>query len=211
MKRSTKLWAFVCYLATASISTAQTNTPPVVKLLGATPFADDSTTISYILYDADNDVSPVEAHRYHELYIFSHNISLKTPDHLTYELSIYPDNRLQTARDVRIFATMIGNDFDIAHPEGSGDLGEGASAEDVQTYTWGMPNLTMRNQGSFAPAPLVLPGEYYLYLVADDGVNEAVFTVSDFKIHVQHAPLNGTAVSAQTWSVIKMDSRNGAE
>ena len=50
------------------------------------------------------------------------------------------------------------------------------------------------------PPSSVFAGRYYFYLVADDGVNDPVFTVSGFFFDVG-API--TAVEAVTWGEVK--------
>jgi len=160
---------------------AQDNAPPTVQLLQATPFANEQTTISYVLYDAEEDATGT----------------------LSYALFLYPDERLSSVDDVRTFATRLADEKDVLLDVGLGDLNEGASADDVQTYTWGDTPRALQNQG-FAPATKILPGSYYLYLVADDGVNAPVFTVSDFQVTVAHAP---TAVQGVSWALVKERTR----
>ena len=57
--------------AALSAQAQEDNQPPVVGLVGATPFADQSATISYVLFDAEDDVQ----------------------GNLRYELYLYPDGR----------------------------------------------------------------------------------------------------------------------
>lgn len=162
---------------------AQDNAPPTVQLLQATPFADEQTTISYLLYDAEDDATGT----------------------LSYALFLYPDERLSSADDIRTFATRLADEKDVLLDVGLGDLSEGTAADDVQTYTWGDAPRALQNQG-FAPATQILPGSYYLYLVADDGVNAPVFTVSDFQVTVAHVP---TAVQGASWALVKEQMRSG--
>jgi hypothetical protein len=160
------------------LAQAQDNAPPTVQLLRATPFANEQTTISYVLYDAEDDVTGT----------------------LRYELFYYPDERLSSVDDIRTFATKLVDEKDVLLDVGQGDLSEGTAVDDVQTYTWGDAPTVLQNQAGFAPATKVLPGSYYLYLVAEDGVNAPVFTVSDFQVTVAHAP---TAVEGTSWAKVK--------
>lgn len=57
--------------------------------------------------------------------------------------------------------------------KGTGDFIEGTTADDVQAYTWDDPGSGLQLQG-FAPANKFLPGDFYVYLVVDDGVNVPV-------------------------------------
>ena len=160
----------------------ETNQPPVVRFLEATPFADESTTLSYVLFDADDDAE----------------------GKLAYELYYYPDDRLKSVEDVRTFSTMIASEKDITLDIGTGDFAESGSVEDVQTYTWDDPGPGLQNHG-FAPTTKIFAGNYYLYLVADDGVNEPVFAVSDFVVTVDHEA--ATAVSLTNWGQVKREVR----
>lgn len=184
MKRFFRVMArlFPALLIGAAGVQAQDNAPPTLQLLQATPFADEQTTISYLLYDAEEDVAGT----------------------LRYALYLYPDERLSSVDDIRTFATKLADEKDVLLDVGLGDLSEGTATDDVQTYTWGDTPRALQNQAGFAPAPKVLPGSYYLYLVADDGVNAPVFTVSDFQVTVAHAP---TAVEGASWAKVKEQLR----
>ena len=72
-----------------------------------------------------------------------------------------------SAQDVRTFATMIANEFDVAHSEGMGDFSESESADNVQTYTWGTRVEGLWRHG-FAPTILFAEASYYVYLVCLD-------------------------------------------
>lgn len=168
-------------LAAALLSLSQAafaNEPPVVHLVSATPWVNDETTISYVVHDADDDVD----------------------GNLTYSLRVYPDAGLQTVADVTTFATMIADQRDVDPKIGTGDFTESTDLTDVQDYTWDDPGTTLANQG-FAGAQHFLPGQYYLYLLADDGTNEPVMIVSEFAVAVAR---NATAVREISWGNVKV-------
>ena len=77
---------------------AQDNAPPTVQLLQATPFANEQTTISYVLYDAEEDATGT----------------------LSYALFLYPDERLSSVDDVRTFATRLADEKDVLLDVGVG-------------------------------------------------------------------------------------------
>ena len=170
--------AAIAIVLSLQTSYAQENAPPVARLLEATPFVNETSTLSYVLFDEDNDVT----------------------DDLIYELYIYPDAGLASVDDIRTFALLIANEQDVIHETGSGHFVESSTDDDVQKYTWGDPGSALMSQG-FAPADKVLPGNFYAYLVADDSVNDPVFAVSDFTIQV--SDLVSTAVESSSWGQIK--------
>ena len=43
------------------VQAASASEPPVLQLVSATPWASDETTVSYVVYDADDDNAPVIA------------------------------------------------------------------------------------------------------------------------------------------------------
>ena len=63
----------IAVVCSVQISYAGDNMPPVAQLLTATPFVNESTTLSYIVFDEDDDVD----------------------ENLTYALYGYPNNRLE--------------------------------------------------------------------------------------------------------------------
>ena len=160
---------------------AQENHSPVVQILDAGPFAADTMPISYVLYDAEEDAGS-----------------------LHYALYAYPDNKRNTVNEIQTFGLMIADEEDLLD-KGSGDFAESRSETDVQTYTWGDPGRDLIPLG-FAPLKFVLEGEYYLYLVADDGINEPVFTVSTQPVRVDRST-PGTAVAEITWGEVKAGLR----
>jgi hypothetical protein len=79
----------------ANISIRTTNAAPVVQVtepnastIGSGAFANETGTIKYVLFDSDDNVNAA-------------NTSLQM------ELYAYPDNGLNTALDIRTFATKI--------------------------------------------------------------------------------------------------------
>ena len=172
--------------------TGQANQPPLVELVFVgsdgpiDPLA--SITIRYIIFDPEEDVAEdgdVESAR------------------LRYELYIYHDDKLATAQDVRFFGNMIANEFDVTHSAGTGDFNESSSTTNIQDYSWDDPGQELRAQG-FMPPSAVFAGQYFLYLVADDGVNEPVFTVSDSPFDMPSPP---TAVEVHTWGEVKHEAQ----
>jgi hypothetical protein len=169
---------------------AEGNEPPVVELVGATSSSTDNATISYILHDQDDGVD----------------------GGLTYELYAYPDAALSSAGDIRTFALKIADQHDVTLEAGSGDFTEGDSVDDVQTYTWGAADVSLQAMG-FASTQKVLPGSMFIYLLADDAVNEPVYSVSDFVVVFD---VNGidtierlgvTSVDPKAWGTIKSGDR----
>ena len=166
-------------LATLAFSQAAfANEPPVVQLVSATNWVNDEITITYIVHDADDDVD----------------------GNLTYSLFFYPDSRLSTVADVLTFATRFADQLDLDPEIGTGDFAESTGPANRQDYTWGDPGVSLRNQGGWAGAHQVFPGQYYVYLLADDGTNEPVMTVSDFALTVDHT---ATAINEITWGMVK--------
>lgn len=163
-------------LFTQAVSASE---PPFVQLVSATPWAGDGTTVSYVVFDPDDDVA----------------------GELTFALYAYPDPNLRSTEDVRLFAIMIADDRDLDPEIGTGDFAESEGNADVQDYTWDDPGSTLRSRG-FAPAPAIFPGRYFLYLVARDGDNEPSMAVSDFAVTVTPS---STAVDPLTWGRLKAD------
>ncbi len=177
------LYALITLPLWTGSAQGQENAPPRVQLVRATPFVADQTTITYVLYDADDDVD----------------------GQLRYALYFYPDERLSSVGDIRVFATKIADQQDALLEVGERDLLESQGPEDAQTYVWDDTPLALRNRG-FAPATKVLPGRYYLYLTASDGINAPVFAVSDFYIQVARGDAP-TLLEAVGWSAIKRHTR----
>ncbi len=166
----------------ANINIRTTNVAPVVNVsepndgtIATGAFNNETATIRYSLYDADDDVSaPVGG--------------LDTG--LQMELYAYPDNGLNSVLDIRTFATMIADEWDVStvNAAGTDDFVEGSGATNVQTYTWDDPGAALRNVG-FASLTKTLDGNYFIYIVADDQVNPPVYAVSSGALKVRHVPL----------------------
>ena len=92
------LWTLVFAL----VGEATANNPPQVALVEATPFVDETTTLTYVLYDEDDD----------------------TDGSLKYELYAYPDNGLKSVADIRTFALLLADQRDITQEVGTGDFVE---------------------------------------------------------------------------------------
>lgn len=169
-------------LNTSLLAQEQENRPPVVQILEAGPFAAETLPISYLLFDAEEEVGA-----------------------LRYALYAYPINTLTKVGAILNFGIMIADEQDLLNTQGTGDFAESLSDADVQTYTWDDPGPDLRAWG-FAALNRLLDGSYYLYLVADDGVNEPVFTVSLSPVRIDRsAP--ATAISEHTWAEVKAGGR----
>ncbi|MBT4501878.1 MAG: hypothetical protein HOC74_29370 [Gemmatimonadetes bacterium] len=178
------------FTLSAACAGLQSNEAPQVALLEATLFVNESMDISYILYDEDDD----------------------TDGSLRYGLYLYSSDELEKVEDIRVFGWMVADQRDITLDIGTGDFAESRSAEDVQIYTWDDPGPALMRLG-FAATTKMLEGSFYLYLVADDGVNDAVFTISDFSIKVDRTAGGGTAseqataIAASSWGAVKASVR----
>lgn len=184
MKRSHSLMTTVLALLLSVPLLAQEieNRPPVVQILDAGPFAAETLPISYLLFDAEEKVGV-----------------------LRYALYAYPDNKLPTAGQIRLFGLMIADEQDLLNTKGTGDFAESTNSTDLQSYTWDDPGPDLRGIG-FAALNRTMDGNFYLYLVADDGVNEPVFTVSAAPVRIDRsAPV--TAVNQRTWAEVKAGQR----
>ena len=168
-------------LAAALLAFPQTsfaNEPPVVRLVSATPWVNDETTITYVIHDSDDDVG----------------------GNLSYSMFFYPNARLSSVADVQTFATRIVDQLDLDPEIGTGDFAESTGPADVQQYTWDDPGSALQNRAGWAPGSQVISGKYFVYLVADDSTNEPVMAVSDFSVTVTH---NATAVGDVSWGQVK--------
>ncbi len=166
------------FILGANISIAATNSPPVVRIvspdantLGSGAFGNETQDIRYVLYDADDN-------------IISNTAGLQM------RLYFYTDSGLKNVQDIQTFATLIVDQRDITaiNTSGTNDFIEGASAANIQTYTWDDPGTVLQRLG-FAPLTKVPDGTYFIYVVADDLINPAVFAVSDGALKIRHIPL----------------------
>jgi hypothetical protein len=162
----------------ANINIVATNAAPVVQVtdpdaatLGSGTFANETTAIRYVLYDSDNDI-------------------LTSTTGLQMEMYAYPDKGLSNVQDIRTFALLVVDEQDntTVNANGTNDFTEGSSSSNVQTYTWDDPGTTLRGLG-FASITKTLDGNYYIYLVADDGVNPPVLAISGGPLRIRHIPL----------------------
>ena len=152
------------FMLGADIDVIDSNTAPTVSITepnGAADTASTSFGIRYSLKDPDDDLgsSGLQA----ALYFSAHS-------------------DLSTVQDVRIFGTLIADEND-ALAGGTGDFLEGSN----QTYTWDDPPANLKAI-LFASIYQVVSGDYYVYLVADDGKNPPVFTRSPGSLAIRHRP-----------------------
>jgi hypothetical protein len=153
------------FILGARIDIVPTNSGPAVSITepnGTGDVANNSFDIQYGLTDSDDD--------------FSGN--------LKGALYFYGSGDLKSVRDVRIFATLIVDQRDVTGTTASNDFLEGSG----QTYTWDDPSLALKDS-LFASIQRTQSGDYYIYLVADDGKNPPVFAVSPGAVSVKHSPI----------------------
>ncbi len=93
---------------------------------------------------------------------------------------------LSNVQDIRIFGTLIAdeNDDSSVNANGTDDFLEGL----IQFYTWDDPPEALKNL-LFASIFQVPDGDYFIYLVADDGKNPPAYAVSPGTITLRHKPL----------------------
>ena len=166
----------------ANITIIAANTTPVVRVVdpnaSTTGFANESFNIRYIIFDDDDDLGSTSG--------------ATATDSLQMELYFYPDNGLSSVQDIRVFATLIVDEndaFTAATPAGTGDFSESTSASNNQTYTWDDPGSALQTGRGFAAITKTLDGDLFIYAVADDGVNQPVFDVSDGSLEIKHIPI----------------------
>ncbi len=138
-------------------------------------FSNETAAIQYTLYDADDNAGAGAA----------------TTD-LKYELYYYPDRGLSTVQDIRVYGTLIADQHDataVDATRGTNDFTEGSSRSSVQTYTWDDPGTALQTTYGFASITKALDGFYYIYIVADDGMNKPVWAVSQGPLRVRHIPM----------------------
>ncbi|MFC1525328.1 hypothetical protein ACFL6X_00780 [Candidatus Latescibacterota bacterium] len=150
----------------ADIDIVASNSSPTVAVTdpdGSGDVADVAYTIKYALTDADGNI----------------DVDLDAA------LYAYPSAGLRTVQDIRIFATLIAdqNDRVARNAAGTDDLG------DAGTYTWDDPPTGLKTSALFASILRIPSGEYYVYLVADDGVNPPVYAVSPGPVSIIHGPV----------------------
>ena len=109
----------------------------------------------------------------------------------------YPDNGLSSVQDIKTFATLIVDERDVTgastrgatDPAATNDFIEGSSSGNTQAYAWDDPGSTAQAAFGWAPLTKTLDGNYYIYIVADDGTNPPVFAVSGGALQVRHIPI----------------------
>ena len=170
----------------ADIDIIAANSAPTVSVL--TPdastitdgsFANESFTIRYTLFDSDDNSTDTDS------------------DTLLAALYAYPDNGLRSVQDIKTFATLIVDERDVTSattraatdPLATNDFTEGSSVSATETYTWDDPGATYQTSFGWAPLTKTLDGTYYIYIVADDGVNPAAYAVSGGALRVRHIPI----------------------
>ena len=171
IRKSLFLFAF----SVTAVAQAE-NQPPIVLIHDAAATDAGDVSVVYSLFDAEEDASA-----------------------LTYGLYVYPNSRLASAGDIRTFATLIVDQNDATHELGSGTFVE-TEAETSTTYLWSVPASDVSNTLNYVPIDRMQPAEYYLYLVADDGVNEPVLAITPSAVAVGTL---ATAVGDQGWAAIK--------
>ncbi|MBT5449958.1 MAG: hypothetical protein HOK90_12250, partial [Gemmatimonadetes bacterium] len=152
---------------------------PDANTIGTGAFANETFSIQYTLFDADDNSSDTDS------------------DTLRAALYAYPDNGLSTVQDIKTFATLIVDERDIstattrlaADPAATGDFAEGSSSGNSQTYAWDNPGSSLQAAFGWAPITKMLDSNYYIYIVGDDGVNPAAFAVSQGALRVRHIPI----------------------
>lgn len=160
-------------------------------------FANDSYGIQYRLYDSDN------------------NFGSGASD-LKAAIYVYPDNGLSSVKDIETFATLVVNEQDdisaIANAPATDDFTEGNSESANLIYTWDDPGVVYQNAFGWAAITKMLDGNYYVYLVADDGTNNPVYAVSDGPLRVRHIPIvrQVAPVASDTVDTGEFSNRNKA-
>ncbi|MBT5803414.1 MAG: hypothetical protein HOI20_17640, partial [Gemmatimonadetes bacterium] len=152
---------------------------PDASTIGSGAFANETFSIQYTLFDSDDNSSDTDS------------------DTLRTALYAYPDNGLRSVQDIKTFATLIVDERDIStastrvatDPAATGDFAEGSSSGNTQTYAWDNPGTALQAAFGWAPITRTLDSNYYIYIIGDDGVNPAVFAVSQGALRVRHIPI----------------------
>ncbi|MBT3345867.1 MAG: hypothetical protein HN712_16940 [Gemmatimonadetes bacterium] len=155
------------FMLGAEIDIIDANRAPTIAITqpdGSLDSANTSYTIRYDLTDVDDDFT----------------------SGLQASLYFAESGALSSVSDVRIFGTLIAdeNDDSGVNSSGTDDFLEGKS----ESYTWDEPPAALRSL-LFASIYQVRDGDYYIYLVADDGKNPPSFTVSPGVVTIRHKPL----------------------
>jgi hypothetical protein len=163
---------------------------PDASSISSGAFANETFSIQYTLFDSDDNSTDVDS------------------DTLRAALYAYPANGLASVQDIKTFATLIVDERDITSattrgatdPAATDDFAEGSSVSNTQTYFWDDPGTTYQTAFGWAPVTKTLDGTYYIYIIADDGINPARYAVSGGAMRVRHIPIvrSVTPVAADT-------------
>ena len=175
--RKSMLLNILAAIGVSVTATVAQNTAPTAKVLDATAKFDGKVTISYILYDAEEDAAD-----------------------LRYGLYLSPHSDLKSAFDVRIFATLIVDERDAVDDMGTGKFVEGTSADNERAFIWTEPSVAVQIFFGYAAPSSFPPADFYVYIVADDGNNDPVVGVSSVPLRIGGAP---TSVGSATWAQVK--------
>jgi hypothetical protein len=136
----------------------------VVRIVSAAPLSGQGAALSYVLYDPETRAGTGT---------------------LRYGLYCYADRGLPSARAVRLFGHRITDGSALEDGQAGTPLTVGSGPNDVRSFTWRVGDLGAKGSPGAADLP---PGEYYLYLVADDGIHQPSLAVSDSAIRIEPTP-----------------------
>ncbi|MBT4500337.1 MAG: hypothetical protein HOC74_21600 [Gemmatimonadetes bacterium] len=158
------------------------NQPPIIEIFGIPPSFPDPEIMIFIVFLYDEDDDAIDGN-------------------LTYGLYLYPDGMLGSVQDIETFGILIADERDITLSIGSGQFSEGEAPNLAVVYSWGKQKKELMQEG-FASLDKVLAGKYYVYLVANDGTNDPVFTVAGPIDIIRSAP---TAIALKSWGAVKTE------
>lgn len=180
--RNCHIFNAFCTLSLVATAAWGQNSPPSAALHAIEPAAAEGVEIVYSLHDAEEDAAD-----------------------LRYGLYLYPNERLATVDDIRTYATLIADDQDVTADDGSHTFIETADARTTARYLW-TSDQARANRLGFVMFNQVPAGDYYLYLLADDGVNDPVIRVSEQAVRIL-SPGVATAITDRGWAAVKQDLR----
>ena len=156
------------FLLGADIDIVDANTAPEVSIRDPDingVEVNTSLVIRYDLVDTDDDIDS---------------------GGLTAALYFSVDGGLSSVSDVRVFGTLIvdENDNRSVYESGTNDFNEGKN----ELYSWGNPSEALKSK-MYASLLRVPSGDYYIYIVADDNKNPAVFARSPGAVRIRHKPI----------------------
>jgi len=166
-------------IVAANVAPSVSVIAPDASSISSGAFANETFSIQYTLFDSDDNATDVDS------------------DTLRAALYAYPDNGLSSVQDIKTFATLIVDERDITgattrattDPTATNDFTEGSSTSNTQTYSWDDPGTTYQTAFGWAPVTKTLDGTYYIYIIADDGINPARYAVSGGALRVRHIPI----------------------